>query len=305
MIQIYSYCTLELHFPRVSRPKLEERVNPIAREVDKYYQKGMESERLSGVLGELERLRTQAILARNLPPAPSAILDVGGAAGVYAFPLAGQGYRVHLIDPVELHLQQARDHAAKSGVALESITRGDARNLDFPSACADAVLLLGPLYHLAEYADRLRALREARRVLAPHGVLFAAAISRFASLIDGLSSGYFRDAEFRKIVATDLASGLHCNPTDNPAYFTSAFFHRPEDLAAELRDAGFTDVQVSAVEGPVWSAARLQEAWSDPVERQDLMEFLALIEREPSVLGASAHLIAIGRLAPAGDATRP
>jgi ubiquinone/menaquinone biosynthesis C-methylase UbiE len=289
-------------------------MSPIAREVEKYYQKGMESERLSGLLGELERLRTQAILVRNLPPAPSVILDVGGAARVYAVggaarvyasPLAGQGYRVHLIDPVELHLQQARDHSAKSGVALASITRGDARSLDFPSACADAVLLLGPLYHLAEYADRLQALREARRVLAPHGVLFAAAISRFASLIDGLSSGYFRDAEFRKIVAADLASGLHRNPTNNPAYFTTAYFHRPEDLAAELRDAGFSDAQVLAVEGPVWSAAHLQEAWSDPAERKNLMEFLALIEREPSVLGASAHLIAVARIAPAEDAARP
>jgi len=129
-----------------------------------------------------------------LPAAPAVILDVGGGAGAYAFPLAKQGCEVHLIDPVELHLEQARSYAETSGVTLASITKGDARQLDFPAGGADAVLLLGPLYHLVERSDRLQALLEAQRVLRPRGALFAASISRFASLIDGLSRGFFQDA---------------------------------------------------------------------------------------------------------------
>jgi ubiquinone/menaquinone biosynthesis C-methylase UbiE len=218
---------------------------------------------------------------------------VGGGAGVYAFPLAQQGYQVHLIDPVELHLEQARFHAIASKHTLASISRGDARYLSVSSGSADAVLLLGPLYHLIERSDRVQALREAARILKPQGVLFAAAVCRFASLIDGLSNGFFRAPEFRKIVARDLASGQHRNPTNDPAYFTTAYFHRPEDLISEVREAGFGDVQIIAVEGPVWSTAQFPEAWNDPVQRQCLMEFLSLIEREPSVQGASAHLIAV------------
>jgi len=270
----------------------------IPREIEEHYLQSKESERLLGERGELERLRTQAILSQNLPRAPAEIIDIGGAAGIHAFPLAKQGYRVHLIDPVELHLEQARTYAATSGVALASITWGDARRLDIPSGSADAVLLLGPLYHLVQQSDRLQALREARRLLKPQGVLFAAAISRFASLIDGLSSGFFRDAEFRKIVAADLASGQHRNPVNHPAYFTTAYFHRSEDLAAEVRDAGFGNVQLLAVEGPAWSAALFREVWNDPPQRQSLMEFLLLIEREPSVCGASAHLMAVAHLNP-------
>jgi ubiquinone/menaquinone biosynthesis C-methylase UbiE len=265
----------------------------IPEEIESHYQQTRESERLSGGRGELERLRTQSILARNLPPAPAVVVDVGGAAGVYAFPLAKQGYEVHLIDPVELHLNQARTHALSTGVPLKSIARGDARRLDMPSAVADAVLLLGPLYHLVERADRLQALRESYRILKPGGILFAAAISRFASLIDGFASGFFGDSEFRAIVAADIHSGQHRNPTSSPFYFTTAYLHRPEDLAEEVRNGGFDAVETLAIEGPTWSAANFPDAWNEPVQRQSLMEFLSLIEREPSVKGASAHLMAI------------
>lgn len=267
----------------------------IPREIEGHYQQAVEAERLAADQGELERLRTQQILAHELPPPPALIFDVGGAAGVYAIPLAQQGYQVHLIDPVGLHLEQARARAEAAGVALASITRGDARKLDVPSGTADAVLLLGPLYHLVEPSDRLLALREARRILNPGGILFAAAISHFASLIDGLSRGFFKDPAFRRIVAADLASGQHRNPTENAHYFTTAFFHRPEELEAEISEAGFDDVRVLAVEGPIWSAAQFSQAWGDQVQRKELMELLSLVEREASVVGASAHLLAVGR----------
>ena len=269
-------------------------MSTIAKEIETHYQQFREADRLSEGVGELERVRTQAILARHLPGPPAVIFDVGGAAGVYAFPLAQQGYHVHLIDPVELHLEQARQRALESGVQLASITQGDARGLDVSTASADAVLLFGPLYHLVARSDRLHALREARRVLKPRGTMFGAAISHFASLIDGLSRGFFEDPDFRVIVAADLASGQHRNPTNHAEYFTTAYFHHPEELAAEARDAGFHDVQVLAVEGPVWSAGRFLNAWDDPAQRTSLMEFLSRIEREPSIVGASAHLIAVG-----------
>jgi ubiquinone/menaquinone biosynthesis C-methylase UbiE len=265
----------------------------LPKEIETHYLQSGERERLSADVGELEKLRTQAILARALPPAPAVILDVGGAAGVYAFPLAAQGYQVHLIDPVELHLEQARSHAAQSGIGLASIALGDARKLDISSGSADAVLLLGPLYHLTERLDRLAALREAHRMLKPGGILFAAAISRFASLIDGLRSGFFADGVFQDIIAGDLASGQHRNPANHPAYFTTAYFHRPDDLAGEIREAGFERVRILAVEGPAWSAVHFQEAWADPTQRAKLMGFLSRVEEEPSIQGASAHCMAV------------
>jgi ubiquinone/menaquinone biosynthesis C-methylase UbiE len=80
--------------------------------------------------------------------------------------------------------------------------------LDRSEQSADVVLLLGPLYHLIEAADRRKALQEAYRVLVPGGLLFAAAISRFASALDGLAQDLFADPVFDQIVQRDIADGI-------------------------------------------------------------------------------------------------
>jgi hypothetical protein len=116
-------------------------------------------------------------------------------------------------------------------------------------------------------------------------------------LIDGLREGFFSDPEFRKIVTADLASGQHRNPVNHPAYFTTAYFHRPEELAGEVRSAGFGEVRIIGIEGPAWSTKRFSETWDNPPQREKLMEFLSLIEQEPSILGASAHLMAVAERA--------
>ena len=133
-----------------------------------------------------------------------------------------------------------------------------------PDAGADAVLLLGPLYHLQQLADRRRVLEEASRVLRPGGVLVAAALSRWASAVDGLALGFIRDPEFAAIVAEDLVSGVHRNPSRHPGWFTTAYFHRPDDLRDEVSAAGFDTDGPVAVEGVARLASDLDTLLEDP-----------------------------------------
>jgi SAM-dependent methyltransferase len=269
-------------------------------DIQAHYGVGLEGDRLSS-WGRLEAIRTRELLDRYLPPAPATVYDIGGAEGPYALPLARAGYAVHLLDPFPPHVAAARDAAsAQPDAPLASAEVGDARELPYADATADAVLLLGPLYHLVERADRLRALTEARRVLRPGGVLLAAAISRFASLLDGLSVGIIGDPVFETIVGGALSDGVHRNPdpVGRPEWFTLAYFHHPDELREDVVAGGFADVAVLAVEGTARSAD--PAALDDPARLEATLRALRRVEREPALLGASPHLIAVAN-APLGD----
>ncbi|HEY8490923.1 MAG TPA: class I SAM-dependent methyltransferase [Dehalococcoidia bacterium] len=260
-----------------------------------YYERGQEQERLTGsAIGRVELERTREILSRFLPPS-GVVLDVGGAAGVYAAWLAERGYRVELFDPVPLHVEQARAAAAAQPHAPFTAEPGDARALPRPDAYADAVLLLGPLYHLQGAADRARALAEARRVLRPGGVLAAAGISRFAAVADWLARDVLLDPASLGVLAEHLATGRHRNPERRPGWFTTAYFHRPEELAAEVAAAGFAAVRLLAVES--WAAVLpdLEARAADPQRWRRLLDAVRLVEEEPALLGMTGHLLAVGQ----------
>jgi SAM-dependent methyltransferase len=264
-------------------------------EILAHYEAGIETPRLARGAGLLERARTVDLLARHLPPPPARILDIGGGPGVYSVWLAGLGYDVRLIDAVPLHVEEARAAAAAAGVALDAAV-GDARALSGDGdASVDAALLMGPLYHLTERVDRVAALAEARRVIRPGGVVAAVGISRYASLLDGLASRWIDDPAFGAILDRDLAEGQHRNPTDHLEYFTTAFFHRPEQLVAEAEDAGLGLPAVYAIEGPGWLLPDIAERAADPAHWTRLMDLLRRVEGDPALLAASAHLMMIAR----------
>jgi ubiquinone/menaquinone biosynthesis C-methylase UbiE/ribosomal protein S18 acetylase RimI-like enzyme len=265
-------------------------------DIQQYYDRGEEAGRLSRGAGRLEQARTRELLQRYLPPPPAIIYDVGGGSGVYALWLAGLGYEVHLLDAMPLHVEQARQASqAQPQHLLASAQTGDARRLPWPAASADAVLLLGPLYHLTEREDRLAAWREAARVLRPGAVTLAAAIARPASTFSGLFLGAWDDPTFVEIMRQDLANGQHRNPTDRSGYFTTAYFHEPSELKEEIEAAGLQPVATLGVEGPACWLLDIEARWAHPARREQMLTAARWLEAEPSLLGASAHLLAVAR----------
>ncbi len=254
-----------------------------------YYADGAEEDRLF-IDGRprLEYVRTLELLQRELPAPPARVLDVGGGTGVYAMALGSSGYHVDLVDPVAVHVERAREIAAERGLSgVVTASSGDARALDGSDGSYDAVLLLGPLYHLIDRDDRVRAWREACRVVAPDGVVIAVAISRFASLLDGLKRHILGDQQFAARVAEDLRSGQHRNVAGGgrPEWFTTAYFHRPDELRAEAVEGGLSEPRLFAIEGPAWMV-------EDPDELATQLDSARAVESEPSLLSASAHILA-------------
>jgi SAM-dependent methyltransferase len=249
----------------------------------RHYSLGLEQERLVVGGDHLELVRTKELLEPALPPTPARILDVGGGPGVYAAWLAQLGYDVLLIDVLPLHVEQAR---ASPGATFAAEV-GDARDLSrVPDGSVDAVLLLGPLYHLTERADRVRALREARRVTRAGGLVAAVGISRYASLLDGVASGFLDDLRFAEIVARDLRDGQHRNPENVPEWFTTAYFHLPGELRAEVEEAGLLVERLAGVEGP----AAWRRGWPD--EHESILTAARATEHVPEL---SAHMLFLAR----------
>ncbi len=250
-----------------------------------------EDARLRSGLNELEFVRTRDILRRHFPAGPLRVLDVGGASGIHAAWLLGDGHGVDLVDPVPLHVEQAT--ALLGAHDRFSARLGDARDLGGDDDAYDVALLLGPLYHLTHRRDRIAALAEAIRVVRPGGSVFAAAITRFASLFAGLTQDEYHVEEFRRVIERDLTDGQHRNPPGRD-YFTTAFFHHPDELAEEAVEAGLLEVEVLAVEGPLGALPQLASDWRDPARREVLLDLIARVEREPSLLGIGPHLIVRG-----------
>jgi SAM-dependent methyltransferase len=222
---------------------------------------------------------------------------LGGAAGAYSAWLAGLGYDAHLIDASARLVGEARRLNETLAKSIASLTVADARSLPQPDRSADVVLIVGPLYHLPSSADRAAALREGVRVLKSSGLLIVAAISRYASALDGVARGLGTHPAFVRLRNRDLLDGQHRNDTDRPDYFTTAYFHRPEDLREELAAAGLDGVAVVGVEGPGWMLGDFDARWGEPAQREDIMNVARALEAEPSILGASAHLLGFGRKA--------
>lgn len=261
-------------------------------EIESYYARGAEIDRLSvDPIGVLEFERSKEIILRHLPPAPAVVADIGGGPGRYAHWLAGLGYEVEHRDLMPIHVEQLL--ASLDGDAPVRTRVRDARDLDLGDATADAVLLLGPLYHLKHRADRLGALREARRVVRPGGPVFVAAISRWAPRLDGVLMK--RNDLLYPDIMPELAESERSGRGEPvfPGAFT-AYYHRPGQLRQEVRAAGLEVADLVGVEGAPFLLSDLADRMADPAGRQVVFETARATERVPELLGLGPHLMATG-----------
>ncbi|MFG2934431.1 class I SAM-dependent methyltransferase [Streptomyces sp. NPDC048282] len=212
---------------------------------------------------------------------------MGGGSGAHAEWLAADGYTVDLVDPVPLHVAQA---ARLPGVTARS---GDAR--DLPAAAAyDVVLLLGPLHHLPERPDRVRAPAEARRAVRPGGVVVAATVDRYAALHDLLHEERCFEPVRRGVADAVSEDGRPASQRDG-SLFTTASLARPAETPAEFAEAGPAVDGRYGVEGVARLMGGVEEWLADPGRRAAVLAATRRIESEPSLLDAGGHLLTAGR----------
>ena len=268
--------------------------NLISIGIDRFYANASEDKRLTFGLGPLEFERNKELISRYLPANNSIVIDVGGGPGVYAEWLAEMGHNVHLIDPVNKHILQAQKRSAKLKKPFKALF-GEARKLDFNGNFADVIILHGPLYHLQQRDERIKALKEAYRVLKPNGVILGFAINHTISTITGLLNGMIHDPEFMGMCQSELKTGLHNPPGNWPGILPEAFFHTPQELLDEVAGAGFNELKLLAVEGMIWLDSKYFESRSNPEKKGAMMGLLRATEDDPKLFPFSPHLMVSAR----------
>lgn len=271
-----------------------------------YYARGFERNRLRTDIGLIEFERTKEILLENLPEAPAVIYDIGGGYGEYSWWLASLGYEVHLFDLSEKNIEMSRELGLEyPDCKLASAEVCDALSVVRADKSADAVLLMGPLYHITDFSERIAAVKESRRLLKDGGVLFAAALTPYSVLLHNITvynplgdnpNKTLEDPDFMKMVEREIKDGNHINP-DNTVYsgIGSAHLHTAKALKEELYCGGFESATVHGIMGGAWLAKNINELWKNEVSRNALMCTVRLLDTCEEVIGLSGHLLAVSR----------
>jgi S-adenosylmethionine-dependent methyltransferase len=242
--------------------------------------------------GAVEQELHRRAFEELLPPG-ARVLDLGGGPGRWTIWLARRGHQVVLADLSPRLLEIARRELAEAGVEPEAVLEVDARDLGrFTAGEFDAVLALGPFYHLVAAADRELAAREVRRVLRPGGLLLATAMARYSWLL-----GVLLEAGSRRLVDVRraLEDGVYRN--DEAGRFTEAYLYRPAEVAPFFEASGFETLRVMASQSFLYLA---QEQVAELHER-DAQAYEALLDiayaaaTDASLLGISGHILYAGR----------
>lgn len=250
-----------------------------------------EGARLS-VRHQLEADITWRYLDLHLPPAGS-LLEVGFGTGFYTFPLAKRGYHITAVDLADEYVARCRAKAIELGLSDQIDFRtGDARRLDgIPRGEFDAVLLMGPLYHLILETDRAAALRSVYECLKPGGVVFSALISRYG-IVGHLMKKYPSWIEEQEEVWSIAREGHR--PLDAPRHGFRGYYVRLDEIGPMHEAAGFKTLKIAGVE-PAISADDESYNKLEGKQRELWLDLLFSVSEEESMVASSRHLLYVGQ----------
>jgi S-adenosylmethionine-dependent methyltransferase len=261
-------------------------------DIQSFYDASAEKEGRRLEVHQLERDMTWHYLDKYLPR-QGKILEIGAATGAYTVMLAKRGYPVTAVDFAPSLLEVCRKRAKAEGVGgkVTCIT-ADGRDLSPVTASDyDAVLMMGPFYHLVLEADRRQALAEATCKLKKGGVIFSTFISRFGIWND-IIQNYPQQIEWPGWFEPMFVKGSQDIPEEFRGKAFRGYFAATEEITPFHEKMGFKTLALAGIE----TAGVRDELYNalQGKKRQLWLDFLFKISTEKSIIGASNHLLYVG-----------
>ena len=205
------------------------------------------------------------------------ILDVGAGTGAYSVKLAEEGYDVSAIELVKHNLMTLKAKNSRVKAYL-----GNATNLSmFKDNSFDMVLLFGPLYHLIKKEDKLKALKEAKRVVKNTGyILVSYYMNEYAIITHGFKDNTIIDA----IKNNEVDANFHVTPKETDLYSMV----RLEDIDELNAISGLKRIKILAQDGPSDYIRKVINKMDEETFNIYIKYHLNTCEKK-ELLGASSH----------------
>ncbi len=263
-----------------------------------YYRVFDEKNRLANSgSGRLEYMMTMSLLQKYLP-GKGTILDLGGGAGAYSFPLAAEGYQVVLADLSEELIRQAEEQNAETETPVTCHVVNATDLSRYNDEQFDVVLLMGPLYHLLEASERQQCIAGVRRVLKPGGTVFATFIPYLTGSI-GVVNRFFGHPEQvnADVLREVFRSGRFSNLKN--AGFQEGYYPTSDGIEELFRDNGFEKQLIRSVRGFGWEREeyifRMQK--KDPAMFEAVIDMINQTAEDKAIVEMCGHAVYVGKKA--------
>lgn len=230
-----------------------------------------------------KRYLDEYIIGENLE-----IFDIGGGPGRYSIYLAEKGHKVSLLDLSKRNIEVAKKKSREKNITLEAYIHGNALELEQHEQKYDVILLMGPLYHLIQEADRKAVVKEALRLLKPNGIIVVSFISNYAPIQDYLKGVY--PIEFVDELLGYLKDGVNTGESG----FTTAYFTDYKEAKDLMNSFGLTELVFAGVEN-ILGAKENEINMLEEREYRKWLEIGYQLSRDENLIGTSEHFLYIGR----------
>jgi 2-polyprenyl-3-methyl-5-hydroxy-6-metoxy-1,4-benzoquinol methylase len=212
------------------------------------------------------------------------VLDIGGGPGRYSLYLAEKGCDVTLFDLSEENVKFASERGIKA-------ISGDARTVDGHfTEQFDHILLMGPMYHLLQESERVKAVNSALKLLKSGGKIFISFISLCGGLIYGIKIAPETIIDEAEI---EFYKTLINNESFTGQAFTQAFFINQREVLPFMEQFPLTKLHFFGQEG-ITSPCE-SNIMSQPKEIVDAwIDFATKLSEREEFLSWSEHLMYIG-----------